>query len=174
MVATEERRRSFLALKCGAAAEEIFTLSDSQHTNFEPVDLVLLDISGWRGLALTMGWDQVYLRSFDDLVARWLVGRDRRELLQIATEQTSAAHDGLDFGKLAVSWLNEERLGRLESLINESQYEVPIYPVCYSLGKAFTAVDIAIEHMGASYRSTEELSLVPADNGCSLEACDVS
>ena len=165
MIATEVRRKSYTALESDWKMGQILSIPESEPADYEPVDLVLLDIPGWRGLALTMGWDSKYLRSFDDLVANWLVGRDRQDLLKLAKAHAKDARDGPDFTELVVSWLGQERLERLINLVEEAEYEHPIFPVCYSLGKAFTAVDIAIEHVTAvSVSTNKDLNLVPADD----------
>ncbi len=173
MIATEVRRKSYTALESDREMGRTLSLPESEPTDCEAVDLVLLDIPGWRGLALTMGWDSIHLRSFDDLVANWLVGRDRQDLLKIAKAHTKDVRDGPDFTELVVSWLSQERLERLINLVAEAKYEHPIFPVCYSLGKAFTAVDIAIEHVTSVPVSTDrELSLVPADDADSWSVAE--
>ena len=174
MIATEKLKRSFSALESGLATDQFLGQRDSAAAEFEPVDLVLLDVSGWRGLATGMGWDRARLRSFDDLVDRWLVGGDRRELLDMAMSQAESGSGSVDFEDLAAGWLDQNRLGRLVALINESGYELPMYPLCYSLRKAFTVVDIAIEHVNARSSATaEELRLVPADDALGFDTGDV-
>ena len=174
MIATEKLKRSFSALEGGMATDQLLDWRNPEAVEFEPVDLVLLDVSGWRGLARGMGWDEEYLRSFDDLVDRWLVGGDRRDLLNMARSRVASGSGSVDFEDLAVCWLDQDRVGRLVALINESGYELLMYPLCYSVGKAFAAVDIAIEHVSVgSDTSVEELSLMPADDALESDSDDV-
>ena len=135
MVATVERRRSFTAIKGGVETAWDSTPFAGGPVNYEPVDLVLLDTAGWRGLASGLSWDDDYRRSLDELVDRWLTGIDRRRLLEIAAEQSSGGLERLDFKDLVVAWLDPPRLGRLVSLVQESKHQFLEYPVCYALGK---------------------------------------
>lgn len=171
MVAVEARRKCFSAIESGVAPFGQLSLPEPVTVQFEPVDLVLLDLAGWRGLASTLSWDVAYLRSFDDLVDQWLLGSDHRRLLDIASEQLSSGGVGLDFGDLALAWLDRERLERLVSLVEASHGEYSVYALCYCLGKAFMAVGIAKERVESVPGFTdEELSLVPADDAQLLGA----
>ena len=173
MVATVERRRSFTAIKGGVETAWDSTPFAGGPVNYEPVDLVLLDTAGWRGLASGLSWDDDYRRSLDELVDRWLTGIDRRRLLEIAAEQSSGGLERLDFKALVVAWLDPPRLGRLVSLVQESKHQFLEYPVCYALGKAFTAVDITVEHYCARPEySDDELMLVLADDASTFDDGD--
>ena len=170
MVGTAERLKAFTDLEGGVETAWASTSFGPGRNDFEPVDLVLLDITGWRGMASNLEWDADYLRSLDELVDHWLLGADRRRLLEIAVEQSSAGSEGLDFKDLVMAWLDPARLDRLVSLVGESQDLFPVFPVCYALGKAFTAADIAVEHCGVRRGySDEELRLVPADDASAFD-----
>ena len=170
MVATKERRRSFTELEGGVETAWSSAGVGCEPVLFEPVDLVLLDVPGWRGLARGRGWDTKYLRSLDELVDRWLMGVDRRRLLEIAGKRLSTGSGKLDFRDLVVEWLDPGCLENLVTLVRASQDPFPVYPVCYALGKAFNAADIAMEHLMAGPDfSDEELMLVPADDGVGFD-----
>ena len=83
-------------------------------------------------------WGQYdYLRSLDELVDRWLMGVDRRRLLEIAGKRLSTGSGKRDFRDLVVEWLDLGCLENLVTLVRASQDPFPVYPVCYALGKAF-------------------------------------
>lgn len=124
-------------------------------SGYQPIDLVLLDTAGWRGLAFAMGWSQEYRWSIDDLANRWLGGSDRRDVLALAN-RAAAARNNPVFAGLVVSWLDVDRMNRLMSLAEQLNPSDPVPPWCYSVTKAFTAVDVAIEHVRSRPHLTDD------------------
>ena len=76
MVGTAERLKAFTDLEGGVETAWASTSFGPGRNDFEPVDLVLLDITGWRGMAARLESDADYLRSLDEMV-----------------DQATAAHD---------------------------------------------------------------------------------
>ena len=109
----------------------------------QPLDMIVLDGWGWRGLAVALGWDETFLVGMDRLVDRWLTGADRRRLLDVADAGVRSGCVGC--GDVAVAWLGGETVVRLASLVRAAGYEEPLYPFCYALGRALSDVESAVD-----------------------------
>ena len=148
MVSVFEKELSFTALCGGRSAVQAFAVPDAglAGSGLSAVDLVLLGRAGWLALAVREGWDEAYLRGLDELVSRWLMGTDRRCLVDAAYACSHAA-GGAGFRELALNWLGVERLSRLCSMLEEDGYAAPVYPFSYALGRAFEEVESVLAHI---------------------------
>ena len=125
----------------------------------QAVDLIALDGWGWRGLAVALEWDESFLTGMDRLVDRWLMGADRRRLLEVADAGFRAGC--VSFDRVAAAWLDGESVTRLASLVRAASYEEPLYPFCYALGRALSDVESAVDFVTPRRRlSDEQLGLV--------------
>lgn len=115
--------------------------------SLEPVDLALMDQSGWRTLSQKQGWNQPFVDRLTQLVNDWLSGSDRKELLSLVRLHKS---DDEEFrpAQLLVSWLDEKRLGRLNELTADFDETKPLAQ-CYALNHALRAILSAVAHTEA-------------------------
>ena len=124
-----------------------------------PVDMIVLDGWGWRGLAGALGWNDDDLAGMDRLVDRWLMGADRRRLLDVA--DAGVRSGCVSFDDVAGAWLGGERVARLESLVRVAGFGEPLYPFCYALGRALSDVESAVGFVTPRRRmSDDHLGLV--------------
>ena len=165
MVSAVEKELSFTALCGGRSAVRAFAVPDDglAGSGLSAVDLVLLGRAGWLALAAREGWDEAYLTGLDGLVSRWLMGTDRRSLVDVAYACSNAAGGG-GFREVALDWLGVDRLSRLCALLEEDGYAAPVYPLSYALGRAFEEVESALAHTRRRVSFTDsDLGLVVVD-----------